>query len=88
MEGLSESSRLLGGHDDESSLDQAGQQAEDSSEAKGSERFDLYFGGLSFVVDAIAFTAIGLSKTKLQLYLCGWPVPSKLRGLTHLFFVV
>lgn len=67
MEGLSESSRLLGRQDNGNSDDVDPKAA---SSAAGSERFDVYFGGLSFVIDAVAFTAIGLSKSKAQLYLC------------------
>lgn len=68
MEGLSESSRLLDNPSD-SDLNH-GTQDDATETVAGTERFDVYFGGLSFVVDAIAFTAIGLSKSKVQLYLC------------------
>lgn len=71
MEGLSESSRLLADEDDEQ-LDEAGEDSKERRRVHGSERFDVYFGGLSFLIDAVAFSAIGLSKTKLQLYLCKW----------------
>lgn len=66
MEGLSESSRLLV-DDDTSSI---GDEDKAVEKMAGSERFDLYFGGLSFIIDAIAFSAIGLSRKKWQLYLC------------------
>ena len=77
MEGLSESSRLLVSEDDEP-VAEDGQDSKEKRATHGSERFDVYFGGLSFMIDAVAFSAIGLSKTKLQLYLCRWCYFSKL----------
>lgn len=71
MEGLSESSRLLVDDDAGSSEDGQDVTGEDlQKKVAGSERFDLYFGGFSFIIDSLAFVAIGLSKQKWQLYLC------------------
>ncbi|KAK9900297.1 MFS general substrate transporter [Cystobasidium minutum MCA 4210] len=70
MEGLSESSRLLVDDDAGSSEDGQDVTGEDlQKKVAGSERFDLYFGGFSFIIDSLAFVAIGLSKQKWQLYL-------------------
>jgi hypothetical protein len=74
MEGLSESSRLLSHPNGPSSSDVEADQDKAIAEADGSERFDLYFGGVSFIIDAIAFVAIGLSRTKWQLYACACPI--------------
>lgn len=36
----------------------------------GSERFDLYFGAVSFIVDAMALISVGCSRKVWQLYSC------------------
>lgn len=69
MEGLSESSRLLDSQHENTSSDEDPDDPKAATHVAGSERFDIYFGGLSFIIDAIAFSAIGSSRTKLQLYL-------------------
>lgn len=76
MEGLSESSRLLDSQHENTSSDEDPDDPKAATHVAGSERFDIYFGGLSFIIDAIAFSAIGSSRTKLQLYLCKPGEPS------------
>lgn len=71
MEGLTESSRLLGNGGSQSAQRRPHVARTTTQERiEGSERFDLYFGGLSFLVDAVGFTAIGLSKRRWHLYAC------------------
>lgn len=43
---------------------------EEEENPDGTERFDLYFGALSFTIDALALVGVGLSKVTWHLYAC------------------
>ena len=49
---------------------QASSDSGDEAKDKGAARFDLYFGAVSFCIDAIALTGVGLSSQVWQLYAC------------------
>lgn len=76
VDGLSESARLLLEPDEEEDREAANGDAEGAKKGDGDEKpegaqkFDLYFGAFSFVVDAIALAAVGLSTKVWQLYAC------------------
>lgn len=90
MESHSESTRLLAGdrhrrssaantHDgseDNADNDDNDDDSEADRPLDGSERFDLYFGAASFCIDAMALTAVGVSKEVWQLYACTQKIPS------------
>lgn len=69
MDGHSESSRLLASHNDSYGTNGKKPGMKDVG-PKGAERFDLYFGAVSFCIDAMALVGVGLSKQVWQLYAC------------------
>ena len=71
MDSHSETTRLINQRDrtyaDSAQEEQA---VKDAEILDGSERFDLYFGTISFLIDALALVSVGSSRKVWQLYAC------------------
>jgi hypothetical protein len=72
MDGHSESSRLLAQRDRAYGTNGKKLRKNQKEEVApaGAERFDLYFGAVSFSIDALALIGVGCSRAVWQLYAC------------------